>query len=263
MASLLARGLCMGLLSVMVAVAAMAAERIPLYTYYADPPFAADSPDSLTDRLADWLTQRAHGRYRFVPTQLPRRRLDVLIHQPHWPGVVVWANPDWFGESSKPRQSWTRSYMADANLVVSLRSDPIDFVDDRSLEGRRVGSVLGYLYPDLDQLIKSGRLTRDDANSEFQNLLKLKLGRVHVAFLQASSFPYFRQREPDMAEWAYVAPKPRTVFERSMFVAPGQPELLAFLNVQLDALVEDRDWQGRLGTCALIGPASAKSRLCR
>jgi len=265
MATLLVRGFLLWMLG---AATAMAAERIPLYTYYADPPFAADNPDSLTDKLADWLTQRAQGRYQFVPTQMPRRRLDVLVQHPHWPGVVAWANPAWFGESRNPRQSWTRSFMADANLVVSLRSHPLDTVDASSLQGRRVGTVLGFSYPDLEPLLKSGQLKRDDAAGEFQNLLKLKLERVQVAFLQASSFPYFRHKFPDVEQWAYIAPKPRTVFARYLFLAPGQPALQSFLEAQLDALVADPGWQARLGTCPLIAPALATApdslrKLCR
>jgi polar amino acid transport system substrate-binding protein len=249
------------------AQAGLAAEKVPLYTYYVDPPFAVGA-DSLTDKLAAWLSQRSQGRYLFVPTQLPRRRLDALIAQPHWRGVVAWANPAWFDETVRPRQSWTRPYMVDANLVVSLRSEPIAYENDRSLEGRRVGSVLGFSYPDLDAMLKAGKLTRDDANGEFQNLLKLKLQRVQVAFLQASSFPYFRREFPDMDDWAYVAAKPRTVFERSLFMAPGQPALRAFLDAQLDLLIADRDWQTRLGTCPLVAPGlvrqmDATRKLCR
>lgn len=268
MATWLVRGFLLWVLGVVATTAAMAVERIPLYTYYSDPPFATDKPDSLTDQLADWLTQRAQGRYRFVPTQLPRRRLDILIRQPHWPGVVAWANPAWFGESSNPRQSWTRSYMADANLVVSLRSHPLEIIDAQSLQGLRVGTVLGFSYPDLEPLLTSGQLKRDDAMGEFQNLLKLKLERVQVAFLQASSFPYFRHKFPDVEQWAYIAPKPRTVFARYMFLAPGQPALQSFLAAQLDALVADPAWQARLGTCPMIASALATGpdslrKLCR
>ena len=235
----------------LLAHTAAATEVIPLYTYYADLPFAVSGADNITAKLAGWLTQRAQGRYLFVATQLPRRRLDAMIHEPHWNGVVAWANPLWFGEDVHPRNSWSHAYMMDANLVVSLRSHPIVYDSDRSLEGLRLGSVLGFSYPDIEDLIKSVKLVRDEANSELQNLLRLKAGRVQVAFLQASSLPYFQQALPDFEQWAYIAQKPRTVFYRYLFTSQGQPELMTFLNQQLDVLRTDKDWQSLLGTCEL------------
>jgi len=43
----------------------------------------------------------------------------------------------------------------------------------------------------------SAELLRDDVDSEARNLLKLRQGRVPVAFLQASSFPLCRRQFPD------------------------------------------------------------------
>lgn len=245
-----------------------AAQDIPLYTYYVDPPFVSNDDDSLTDKLAAWLTARAAGQYRFNVVRLPRRRLDAIVRQPHWSGVVAWANPQWFGEEKNPRQLWSQTYMLDANLIVSPRSHPIDYRGDRSLIGLRLGSVLGFSYPDLNHLIQSGKIVRDDANGEFQNLLKLKAGRVQVAFLQASSLPYFRKQFPDFEQWAYVADQPRTVFTRSLFTSRDRPELMAFLNAQLEALVADPSWQALMGTCAILAPRlpakmAMRRALCR
>ena len=235
------------LLSLLLFAAASAAERIPLYTYYADPPFSLTTPHSLTKELAQWLSERSRGRYQFEPVMLPRLRLEMLIAQPTWKGVVAWANPVWLNKSLAARQRWTRPYMTDANLVVSLRSAPVNYVDDHSLEGLHLGTVLGFSYPDLERLINAGLITREDVNGEFQNLLKLKAHRVQAVFLQASSFPYFREQFPDMDQWAYISPKPRTVFERSMFLAPGQPALEAFLDKQLELLASDPQWRVRFG----------------
>ncbi len=238
-----------GFLLVITAIGAAATERIALYTYYPDPPFAAGSEDSFTDTLAAWLTERSAGKYAFVPTQVPRRRLEMMVKDPHWTGIVAWANPLWFGKDAEQRYSWTRPYMLDANLVVSLRANPVDFTSDQSLAGHKLGTVLGYTYPDLDLALRSGALSKEDSLSEFSNLLKLKGGRVDVAFLQASSVTYFKKKLPDFEAWAYLASKPRTVFTRRLFIRPGQPELLDFLNAQMSALVADKTWRKRFGTC--------------
>lgn len=260
-----ARKILAGALLLLSASLALAAERIPLYTYYNDPPLAAGIPDSLTDKLAAWLTAHANGRYEFIPTQLPRRRLVLMLKQPQWTGVVAWANPRWFGETAHPHQSWSKPYMLDANMVVSLQSKPLEYLDDSSLEGQRVGSVQGFSYVDIEAMIQSGAVLRDDADSELRNLMKLKQQRVQVAFLQASSFPYFRKQYPDLDQWIHVSARPRTVFKRYFFTAPEQPALSAFLNQQVDALIADRQWQTLLGTCKLIPPSQsdAHRKLCR
>ncbi|ELX12222.1 extracellular solute-binding protein family 3 domain-containing protein [Janthinobacterium sp. HH01] len=256
-----------GLALLLLGRLAPAAESVPLYVYYADPTFAAGTPDSLTDKMAVWLTQRSNGRYHFIATQLPRRRLELMMEQPAWPGVVAWANPRWF-TASAARQSWSRYYMVDANLVASLRSAPLDYVDDSSLYGHSIGTVQGYTYKNLEPLLRDGKLARDDADSEARNLLKLQQRRVSVAFLQASSLPRFHRQFANLDHWLYLSPKPRTVFERAFFTAPNQPELLDFLNRQVDALIADKPWQEAFGTCKLVlprqsGATDAQRKLCR
>jgi len=260
-------GLLAGLALLLHGRPAPAAESVPLYVYYADPTFAAGTPGSLTDQLAAWLTQRSNGRYRFVATQLPRRRLELMLEQPDWPGVVAWANPRWFAAAGA-RQSWSRYYMVDANLVASLRSAPLEYVDDSSLYGQRIGTVQGYLYKNLEPLLKDGKLSRDDADTELRNLLKLQQRRVPVAFVQASSLPRFHRQFADLDRWLYLSARPRTVFERAFFTAPKQPELLDFLNRQADALLADQPWQDAFGTCKLVlprqsGATDAQRKLCR
>ncbi|WP_158568054.1 MULTISPECIES: transporter substrate-binding domain-containing protein [unclassified Duganella] len=260
-------GLLAGLALLLHGRLAPAAESVPLYVYYSDPTFAAGAPGSLTDKMAAWLTQRSNGRYQFVATQLPRRRLELMMEQPHWPGVVAWANPRWFAAAGA-RQGWSRYYMVDANLVASLRSAPLEYVDDSSLYGQNIGTVQGYTYKNLEPLVKDGKLVRDDADTELRNLLKLQQHRVPVAFLQASSLPRFHRQFADLDRWLYLSARPRTVFERAFFTAPNQPELLDFLNRQADALLADQPWQDAFGTCKLVlprqsGATDAQRKLCR
>ncbi|MYM40921.1 amino acid ABC transporter substrate-binding protein [Duganella qianjiadongensis] len=245
----------------------LAAQTIPLYVFYSGPTFAVGMPGNLSEKMADWLTQRSAGRYQFIATQLPRRRLQLMLEQSHWQGVVAWANPRWFGAAAA-RQSWSSYYMVDANLVASLRSSPFDYQGDVSLHGQRIGTVEGFSYKGFDALLQAGVVSRDEADSEARNLLKLQQRRVPVAFLQASSMPRMRQLYPDLDSWLYLAARPRTVFERGFFLAPNQPQLLAFLNQQSAALLTDRQWQQEFDTCKHIlprnsGASEAQRKLCR
>ncbi|WP_348695092.1 transporter substrate-binding domain-containing protein [Duganella fentianensis] len=246
---------------------ALAVQTIPLYVYYPGPTFAVGMPGNLSEKMAEWLTQRSAGRYQFIATQLPRRRLQLMLSQPQWQGVVAWANPRWFGSEGR-RQSWSRYYMVDANMVASLRSAPFEYQDDASLHGQRIGTVEGFSYKDFDALLAAGLVSKDEADSEARNLLKLQQRRVAVAFLQASSMPRMRQQYPDLDSWLYLSERPRTVFERAFFMAPNQPQLLAFLNQQSAALLNDRQWQQEFDTCKhilprLSGASEAQRKLCR
>ncbi|WP_157314968.1 ABC transporter substrate-binding protein [Chitinibacter sp. GC72] len=220
------------------------AEQIPLYTYYDEPPFALDQPGNLTAQLASWLSSHSAGRYQFVPVQLPRKRLDLVIgQQPQWRGVVVWANPVFFHDAMQSKYRWSKPYMQDVNLVVSHRSKPVVFKNAASLHGLRVGAVTGRQLEDFEADIAAGKITREDANSVLSNLKKLKLRRIDATFISASSLGRYRQSISDLDDWLYIAPTPRAVVARHFFIAPNQASLLDFLNEMTKQLPKDAQWK--------------------
>lgn len=226
----------------------IATETIPLYTDYADPPFSVAAPDSLTRRLATALTAHSDGRYRFEAMQLPRKRMNLMLQEASWPGVVAWANPAWFHDEKMSRFRWSHPYMKDADLLVSSRSQPVEYENNgASLAGLVLGGIAGQRYVDVEPLIQAHKLTRDDAASEVQSLQKLKLGRVQVAFAMKSSMPYLHQALPDFDRWAYVSRNPRAVYQRYFFASQANGPLIDFLDVAMTALRHDPAWQSLLG----------------
>jgi len=229
---------------------AAATETIPLFTYYADPPFAVEQDqgtgvdkDSLTVQLADWLSEQSKGRYRFEPRQLPRRRLNLVLDQPNWRGVVAWANPVWFRDEAQRKFLWSQPYMSDADLVVSPKAKPVRFEGIQSLSGLVLGGVAGHRYADLEPLLQTGEIVREDAHKEMQNLQKLKYKRIQVAFLQASSLPYYRHEIGDLDLWLHIADKPRSTYNRHFFTNRENQKLLEFLDSSLNAFKQDRRWR--------------------
>jgi polar amino acid transport system substrate-binding protein len=223
---------------------ARAAEQIPLYTYYDEPPFALDQPGNLTTQLASWLSSHSAGRYQFVPVQLPRKRLDLVIgQQPQWRGVVAWGNPVFFHDAQQSKYRWSKPYMQDVNLVVSHRSKPVVFKNSASLHGLRVGAVTGRQLEDFEADIEAGKITREDSTSVLSNLKKLKLQRIDATFISASSLGSYRQSISDLDEWLYIAPTPRAIIARHFFIAPDQAPLLDFLNEMAGSLPKDTQWK--------------------
>ncbi|WP_273429394.1 transporter substrate-binding domain-containing protein [Chitinibacter tainanensis] len=203
--------------------------RVPLYTYYDEAPFALDRPDNWTQRLAEHLTQASRGKYLFTPTALPRRRLDRLLAQPGWNGVVAWGNPEFFPNVPTQQLRWSHSYLYDADLVVSRRERPVRFQGPPSLYGLRLGAVLGRQLNDFEDSIRAGLIVREDAPSTLSNLKKLRAGRIDCTLIQRTALPGLRQSFPDLEQWLYISPTPRRAFSRHFAVEPGQQALFEFL----------------------------------
>lgn len=225
--------------------AVSAAEKIQLLTYYTSPPFAVDmvpAAGSYTLRLAHWLSQWSGGRFEFVPRQVPRLRLDLMLANPEWRGVVAWANPQWFADAEQQGLLWSSVLMRDRDLRVSRQADKVLFAQGHPLRAARFGGISGHQYQYLEAEFRSGLLVREDAQNELSNVLKLQHKRVDLILLQASSLPYLRAQLPDFARWAYVDPQPQAEFERFLFTSRNNPDLLAFLNQALPNLVKNPAW---------------------
>ena len=230
---------------------ALAAEKVQLLTYYTSPPYAVDSvpaADSYTQRLAHWLSQWSGGRFEFVPRQVPRLRLDLMLANPEWRGVVAWANPLWFADPERQRFLWSAVLMRDRNLRVSRQADKVLFAGGHPLNRARFGGISGHQYEYLHAAFKSGLLVREDAQNELSNVLKLQHKRVDLILLQESSLPYLRAQLPDFARWAYIDPQPQLEFERFLFTSQHNPDLLLFLNQALPHLAQDPGWVQALQT---------------
>jgi len=226
---------------------AWGAEKVALYTSYTDPPYATREVGNLTTLLADWLTRHAEGRYEFVATQLPRRRMDLLLTKPDWDGVVAWGNPVWFNDEARQRYAWSQPYMQDSDLVVSRKDKPVEYeTGGRTLIGLKLGGIIGHRYAEIEPLLNSGQIVRDDAVSGEQSLRKLQHGRVDFCFLQASALPYFRRTLPGFEEWAHLAREPRARYQRYLFASKKQQALIHYLDLQLELLQKDPDWQAVL-----------------
>lgn len=225
--------------------AALAAEKIQLLTYYTSPPFAVDmlpAAGSYTVQLAQWLSQWSGGRFEFVPRQVPRLRLDHMLANPEWRGVVAWANPLWFPDAERQGLLWSSVLMRDRNLRVSRQADKVLFAGGHPLRAVRFGGISGHQYEYLNADFRSGLLIREDAQNELSNVLKLQHKRIDLILLQESSLPYLRAQLPDFARWAYVDPQPQLEFERFLFTSRNNPDLLVFLNQALAHLAKTPAW---------------------
>ncbi|MEJ6001077.1 substrate-binding periplasmic protein [Paucibacter soli] len=238
----------------------VSSEALEILSHYDYPPFVTGHAEGLSHDWADWLSTRLG-----IPAPglhiLPRKRLDLLMNQPHWQGIVPWVIPEWFGDTDMQRYHWSPPVLEDADLVLSLRSSPVDELTPTRLRGLRFGAVLGHVYADMNGLIAQGRLRREDALNTEQNLRKLLLGRVDFVFLSRSGLPWWLQKLPEFREQLHVAATPRLHFQRRMLLSAQLPAPLR--GQLLDAIAHmhrDSAWQTALSRYGLEAQARLPGR---
>ena len=225
--------------------AAGAVEKISLYSHYTTAPFAVEGVPpqlSYTVRLAAWLTAQSAGRYLFEARQMPRLRLNRIVAQADWQGVVAWANPLWFADPERQRFLWSSALMSDRNVLVSRQVDHVLFPVQEPAQPLRLGGISGHFYADLQPFIQRGLLLREDAQNDLSNVLKLQHGRVDIVVVQASSLAYLRSQMADFDQWASISPTLQPSYQRYLFTSTANPQLMAFLQQALLQLAQAPEW---------------------
>lgn len=236
------------LLGLAVSAPCRATEQVTLYLYNTTPPLDLQTLGNLSVRLAKLLSDDSGGKYQFKTAYLPRKRLDILVSSGNWEGAVIWANPTWFRDPAQKRYLWSSPLATDYNLVLSHKQKPVEYATPASLQGLRLGGVLGHVYPELDLMFRQGRLARDDATSYLQNLLKLREKRVDVIFMPASALAIWKRQYPDWNEWVYVSKTPQGVFDYHVFCDRSNTKLMAFLDEAVRRLQNNPEWRDTVST---------------
>ena len=105
---------------------------------------------------------------------LPRRRIAGALERGEG-DLICAVLPPWLPGSF----DWSHPFLPDVELVLSLRSSPRPS-SLAALTGQPIGTVAGFVYPNLQQQLGGG-FVRDDAPNAGANLRKLNLGRVQHA----------------------------------------------------------------------------------
>lgn len=106
---------------------------------------------------------------------VPRKRMESYLRtgKAH---LRLLANPRWVSEPEQYRWSLPLFRELDIFVVSATNAFPITAIDD--LQGKRVGTILGYRYPKLMEKFAARQVFRDDVKCLEANFLKLKEGRI-------------------------------------------------------------------------------------
>lgn len=123
---------------------------------------------------------------------LPRLRVQRLLVSG---GIDVrcYVNPDWLVESHH-QYIWSLPFMVQRDLIVARNADP-DFKLEQ-LRDERLGTVLGFSYPNLEPLLASGAIHREDARTQELALEKLEAGRYRYAVSNELALDWFNRNLP-------------------------------------------------------------------
>lgn len=140
--------------------------------------------------LGDLLAERLGRRASYLV--LPARRTERALMEGQ-ADLMCYVMPAWV---SSPLQ-WTVPVLPDAQLLVA-RSDAPKLETLHQLARRRVGTVLGYTYPQPHQVL-GDHLMREDAVNMEGNLRKLMVGRIEFALTEQLAFSAFMKGHPGAA----------------------------------------------------------------
>lgn len=220
---------------------ALAAE-LTLYTYHSNPPFVTGDGKGLTYELADYMTKKSKGALTVKVAVLPRARVDQTVQSADFKDVVPWVFPVWFKDKDKTNYLWSEPLFPDENIIVSTPAKKVEFSGPDSLKGMSFGGVLGHNYSGIDDLVKAGQITREDAQNEETNLRKVASGRVDATLLPGSS-ANFLVPQLGIADKIHVSATPQSRYTRHLLVAKSNPELLKQLNAIIAEMKTDAAWQ--------------------
>jgi ABC-type amino acid transport substrate-binding protein len=169
------------LVTLLAAAPLHAAEKPPLrYLQKVDGMMTPDQQQTtlFQDKLGAALAHQLGRQVKYIA--LPRRRLMAALE--HGEGDILCSYlPEWLPGAV----DWTRAFIPTSEVVVSSpHVKPPATVAD--LRGLRLGTVVGYQYPELEKIIGNDYI-RDDAPTSVMSIRKWRAGRVDYLVTQRSA----------------------------------------------------------------------------
>ena len=217
-------------------------QTIPFLTYHVGEPFIVntDTRLGLTYELADVLSKRSEGRYKFEVTPLPRLELNKQLSQTS-NVVIPWVNPAWFGDINQTKYLWTKGYMKDSNSVISSPTNPIEYSGPNSLKGLTVSGQEGAKWVGLDPLVEDGSIKRVDTTNYWETMRMVFFEKVDAGLLPTPIAKYLLAKRK-LAGRIHFSSEPHSQFLRHL-LTKGDEKIHTYLKSQIPYLQNSREWK--------------------
>jgi polar amino acid transport system substrate-binding protein len=131
---------------------------------------------------------------------IPRNRIDAAVIAGDV-DVRCYSNPAW--TKFPDEHLWSKSLFEAPDVIVGRRPGKSITSLDQLPNGTPLGTVLGFVYPTLEDRLTDGRLVRDNASDGEKNILKLATGRFNYAVSNSLAVAWYLRQNPkaDIANW--------------------------------------------------------------
>lgn len=221
--------------------AVRAAEVVKLYDYHRFPPFLTEQDQGLTHDLADYLSKLSGGAYNVQVEILPRNRFNIAIAEEKGPFLSPWLMPDWLGDRGMTKYLWGNVLMHDSDDLLSPAAEPFDYSGPESLIGKKLGIVLGYQYPVIDQYLKTGKIERIDLGEEEQIIMMITHDRMKLGLIPGTAARYYAS-QAKFKGLIHISSRPLYSYDRRVLMQ-GDAAWLKFLRQAVDNAPHDANWQ--------------------
>ncbi len=169
---------------------------------------------------------------------LPRRRIAQALER----GQVdahCYTNPQWL-ESTLPGFTWSAPLMTQDNLLIARHgTPPLPALGE--LQGERIATVLGFIYPVLTPYFERGQLLRTDIRTQEQVLQMVAAGRLDYGVSSALALGWYNRGLPAEQQLQAVSTISSTLVACVVSEAPQVPTqalLRAIVRVKRDGTFE-------------------------
>lgn len=131
--------------------------------------------------IGDAIGKRMGRRPRYLI--VPSKRVISVLESGEADGIC-YVRPEWIGAD----YHWTVGFIPNAEVVIA-RIDAKVLHDIKDLEGKPLGTILGYHYPEITEVL-STHILRDDAQNTEQNFRKFLAGRTQYAVIDKATLEH-------------------------------------------------------------------------
>ncbi len=219
---------------------------IPLYSYHLKPPLIIDQDlqTGIYYDLTRWLNESS-DKYHFDLVFLPRKRLDKMLSEQQFNGVLIGVNPLWFDDKNESKYLWTDKIFIDKDEIVSLKSRPVNYQDPQSLIGKVLGGVRGFYYLGINELVRENQIVRVNTVKEVDLFAMLLNERVDFAVITESTYQYM-VNQYHWQDKFFVAATPHSIYSRRLLIPHALNHVYQELAAKIKLLSTDPNWQQQL-----------------
>lgn len=129
---------------------------------------------------------------------------------------------------------WSTPFLPDTEMLIA-RGDAPAVGSLRGLRNKPVGTVLGYRYPRIEQVLGEGFVRVDAANMD-QNIERILIGKAQYALIGDTTLAYLQRGHPELhlrRELMFFSFKAQCAFSRK------SSQLFEQANSAIDAMLKD------------------------